>query len=87
MRLLAPPAFRLWKIGTHRVLGILDGPSSNDPLDNEDPELPPEVRRAFQPLRTGPVFGDFEVCPLEAGKEGAVPAACIESAKNLLADQ
>ena len=80
------PAFRLWKIGTHRVLGILSGPSANDALDNENPELPAEVRRVFRPLTTGSVFGDFEVCPLEPEKNGAMQSACIESAKNLVVE-
>ena len=83
---MGTPAFRLWKIATHRVMGFSAALQPMIQLENEDPELPAEVRWAFK-LRTGPVFGDFEVCPVEPGKEGAVQAACIESAKNLVADK
>ncbi len=49
------PAYRLWKIGTHRQLGILSGPSKYDPdyplfgrdLDNEAPEFPANVFRGL----------------------------------------
>jgi hypothetical protein len=83
------PAFRLWRIGTHRILGIYSGPSVdriNSP-DNEDPELPASVRRKFTPFKTMGVFGDFEVCPLEPEREGVMQAACIESAKNIVAEK
>src|SRR5215475_3521075 len=35
------PACRLWKVGTHRILGMLSGPSEvgKDDLDNEHPEF------------------------------------------------
>ena len=48
------PALRLWKIGTHRILGIYSGPSRYNPAaedpdkgDNENPELPGNVVRRF----------------------------------------
>jgi hypothetical protein len=93
------PAFRVWKIGTKRVLGIFSGPSSyhgpiadTTPLDdNESPEFPANVRRTLKthqesglPLR---IFADFEVCPLEPEKAGAMQAACIESAKNITTEK
>jgi hypothetical protein len=93
------PAFRLWKIGTTRLLGIFSGPSSyhgpvadTTPLmDDEGPEFPANVRRT---LKTHQEFGlprriyaDFEVCPLEPEKPGAMQAACIESAKNIAVEK
>jgi len=79
------PAFRLWKIGTHRVLGIYSGPPSErrHDLDNENPEFPVEVRQKFQPFQNQ-IFADFEVCPLEPERPHAMQAACIESAKNIV---
>jgi hypothetical protein len=89
------PAFRLWKFGTTRLMGIFSGPSSyhgpraeTTPLDdNENPEFPANVRRSLKahqelglPLR---IYGEFEVCPLEPEKTGAMQMACIESAKNI----
>jgi len=81
------PAFRLWKIGTHRLLGIYSGPSADlYGEDNEDPEFPKNVRRAFKPF-TNRIFADFEVCPLEPKRESAMQAACIEAAKNILVEK
>ena len=79
------PAFRLWKIGTHRLLGISSGPlaEKHDPLDNEHPELPENLQRAFDKSRT-PVFGEFEVCPLEPERPGAMHMACIEAATHVV---
>lgn len=77
------PSFRLWKIGTHRILGIYSGPDANDPLDNEHPELPANVNRVFKPF-SNQVFADFEICPLEPEHRGEMQDACIESAKNIV---
>jgi hypothetical protein len=81
------PAFRLWKIGTTHLLGIYSGPSvSKYSLDNENPEFPVNVRKSFDPIHNR-IFADFEVCPLEPEKKGAMQAACIESAKNIFVDK
>jgi len=54
-------------------------------LDNEDPQMPANLKRLFNPTETQ-VYGDrFEVYPLEPEREGAMQAACIESAKSLIA--
>lgn len=79
------PAFRLWKIGTRRLLGISSGPSAEkrDPLDNEHPELPDHLQQAFTHSGTR-VFADFEVCPLEPEQPGTMQTACIEAANHIL---
>ena len=92
------PALRLWKIGTHRILGIYSGPSAYNPAaadpdngDNENPELPANVERTFESSRSfglpNRIFADFEVCPLEPERSDAMQAACIESAKNIVVDK
>ena len=79
------PSFRLWKVGTHRLLGIYSGVGAEkDELDNEHPRLPDNLDAIFIPMENR-VYGDFEVCPLEPEVKGAMQAACIESAKNLVA--
>jgi hypothetical protein len=83
------PSFRLWKVGTKRVLGIYRGPSVDRAgLDSEGPELPANVEkqlaRSKDPIFPDRVFADFEVCPLEPEKEGSMQAVCIESAKNIV---
>jgi hypothetical protein len=96
------PSLRLWKIGSKRILGIYSGPDSQryDPLDNEHPELPLSLDRAYDAeykRRSAikdpdaglpePAFGDFEVCPLEPERKGVMQAACIESAKNIFIEK
>jgi hypothetical protein len=93
------PAFRMWKVGTKRILGVYSGPGSEsyDALDNEHPELPANVDRAYDAeykrkaaLKDSdaglpePVFADFEVCPLEPERKGQMQSVCIESAKNIV---
>lgn len=81
------PAYRLWKIGTDRLLGIYSGPSVDRyGLDNENPEFPSEIQRRFDPLKNR-IFADFEICPMEREREGVMQAACIESAKNIVAQE
>jgi hypothetical protein len=82
------PSFRLWKIGTDRILGIYSGPSvdrENSP-DNEGPEFPANLMRKFKPGKNQ-VFADFEVCPLERERPGEMQAACVESAKNIVVEK
>lgn len=93
------PAVRLWKIGTHRVLGIFSGPEAYSSTrgeilegDNEHPELPKSVEDLTSQFRANSmdntlpaVFGDFEVCPLDPEKPKTMQAACIQTAKNLIA--
>jgi hypothetical protein len=83
------PTFRLWKIGTHRLLGIYSGPGAgpfDDGLaDEDDVELPVNLMK--HDFTKGSVFGDFEVCPLAPENEGRMQPACIESAKNIVPEK
>jgi hypothetical protein len=87
------PALRLWKISTHRILGIYSGPSTYNPAavdpdrgDNENPELPRNIHQLLKTFDKR-IFADFEVCPLELEKPGAMQAVCIESAKNIVVEK
>jgi hypothetical protein len=78
------PAYRMWKIGTNRLLGIYSGPSADRySLDNEDPEFPANVQRIWQQRIGHSLFADFEVCPLEPERAGWMQAVCIEAARNV----
>jgi hypothetical protein len=88
------PSYRLWKIGTRRLLGIYSGPvafngqaQNKYALDNEGPQLPSNVEDALWRSVNGAwpnvIFADFEVCPLDEEKSEKMQAACIESAKNI----
>jgi hypothetical protein len=82
------PAFRIWKIGSHRLLGVYSGPSVDreDSLDNESPEFPLSVDEKFKPFENR-IFADFEVCPLEPEQPGEMQAVCIEAAKNIVIEK
>ena len=92
------PAFRIWKVGTKRILGVYSGPNSEryDPLDNEHPEFPTSLGSVYEaeykrrvkksaPLVEwpDPVFAEFEICPLEPQRKGEMQSVCIESVKNV----
>jgi len=91
------PGWRLWKIGTKRILGIYSGPSRFPPRttrDSENPEFPPVLEQVYDkeykrkvaakdPDAEWPpsIYGDFEVCPLTRERKGQMQDACIESVK------
>lgn len=92
------PTYRIWKVGTNRILGIYSGPSTYPPRTDEDylVEFPANLQRVFDleyernvklkidtPWYIGDVFADFEVCPLEPDKPGYMQHTCVESAKNI----
>ena len=58
-------------------------------MDNEGPDFPPNITRAFSESKMDvpydlQIYADFEVCPLEPEETGAMQAACIESARNIV---
>ena len=80
------PSYRIWKVGTKRILAVYSGPSRFPPrtdLDNQLPEFPPSVDKVFRPPNNW-IFADFEVCPLAPERKGAMQAVCIESAKDVV---
>jgi hypothetical protein len=96
---LAQGKWRMWKVGTKRILVIFSGSKSLLPDTTDSTiaaEFPANLQRAYQaevprldPLaRVTPddVYADFEVCPLEPERAGWEQAACIESAKNIFFD-
>ena len=72
------PTFRIWPVGTNRLLGI-----HND----ENPEaLPPELRGPHAPsMGAGPdegdtvVYGDFTVCPLTRDRPGHMRMVTVKA--------
>ena len=96
------PAYRIWKVGTKRILGVYSGPLAFPPRTNEDsenPDFPANLKsvfaaeyqrrselKEFAPYLIGPVFADFEVCPLESEQAGEMRAVCIESVTNIFVE-
>lgn len=54
-------------------------------MDNENPALPPNVARKLDPTKNC-IYANFEVCPLEPERHGAMQMSCIESAKNIVVE-
>jgi hypothetical protein len=63
------PTMRIWRVGTHRMLGTRDDP------------LP--VNLAKQMDWGVEAWGDFEVCPFTKERPGVMQTVCIESADHL----
>jgi hypothetical protein len=68
------PGLRIWRIGTNRMLGV---------LDSENEMLPDNLARRLDGFGTD-VYGDFEVCPFTKLREGEMQMVCIESASHLV---
>jgi hypothetical protein len=69
--------YRLWVIGTRRVLAL-------DEVPREVDDLLALGEKEGKPMSIS-VFGDYEVCPLEIDRPGWMRAVCIESASHLVA--
>jgi len=70
------PCFRIWKVGSHRLFGVLDD-------DNENPKFPDNIARAHPTFGTE-IYGDFLVCPLTKSRPGFMQMVMIKSAKHLV---
>ena len=95
--------YRIWKIGTHRLLGVFSGPSHYPAVTDDDvfkPELPAELLDAYEANNRGQkrvtgtmwaippsVFADFQVCPLRPEIKGERQPVCIESAKSIFIEK
>jgi len=74
------PSIRLWRIGTKRMLGVLDpqdisgvpGPST----------IPASIAKQLDFDKYA--FGDFLVCPLSKSMPGRMQTICIESGSHLI---
>src|SRR5260221_9249868 len=74
------PGFRIWRIGTTRILGIYDPVE----LRGERPWLPPAVVRALGDDVGNQVYGDFRVCPMSRERPGHMQYVCVADATRLV---
>ena len=84
------PSFRVWRIGTTRIVGIHSGPGAQrrDPEDGEHPEFPPNILKLVDRLVDGhDIFADFEICPFAPERKGEMQFGCIESAKKIVIEK
>jgi hypothetical protein len=73
------PNMRIWIVGTHHILGVLD----SDGRDESETAVPPNVKKLGGEYVSKPVFGDFEVCPLTKAHRGWMQMVCVESGARL----
>jgi len=81
------PSFRIWRIGTKRILGVSDWQIIGDEsAELANLRLPPDIQKRLQSdiFRTD-IFGDFTVCPLSVERPGWMQDICIAHAENLVA--
>ncbi|MGZ3404624.1 MAG: hypothetical protein ACXWKR_07260 [Phenylobacterium sp.] len=77
-------SFRIWAIGTHRMLRVVD-----EALDNfgDVGRLPPELARALDPYRENlwghDVFADFKVCDVTESRPGVMQTVTLAGATRI----
>ena len=67
------PSFRIWRIGTDRILGV---------QDDEAPIVPDNVATHLSTHTE--IFADFVVCPFTVDQPGWMRRVCIESAEHIV---
>jgi hypothetical protein len=76
------PTFRIWRVGTKRILGVNQ---STHAAEDDPRDFPPEIRR-FIPDKVwdiGDLYGDYTVCPFTQERPGWMQYVCIASATHL----
>jgi hypothetical protein len=63
------PTFRIWRIGTKRILGVTGAKPGEEPI------LPADVACGFD----CDVFARFEVCPFRNPEAGVMQRVCVEA--------
>jgi hypothetical protein len=75
------PSLRIWRIGTKRILGVFDCAGRDESPD----AIPHSVKALVGPYVSGPVYGDFLVCPFTSERAGWMQMVCIAKASHLVA--
>ena len=75
------PPVRISRLGTKRILGVLDGAKS----DQSDDVLPAALRSKLGPeWDKYVVYGDFTLCPLAQERPGHMQFVCLKDASHVL---
>jgi hypothetical protein len=74
------PSFRIWVVGTKRLLGLSG-------IGEDMDKLPPEVAAVWRRSADGPlgyrILGDFRVCALTRQRAGEMQFVRLESGKRM----
>jgi hypothetical protein len=74
------PSYRIWMVGTKRLLGLSEHWGATNDL--EWPIVPENLSNLMNPWDD--VFGNFVVCPFTKYTSGWMQFVCVESASNLV---
>lgn len=78
-------SYRIWVIGTRRVLGVVDARGRN--VDEVD-ALPQPLPDRLRPYQGDPwrprVYGDFKVCAFTRQRQGVMQRVTLEAAKTIV---
>jgi hypothetical protein len=74
------PTFRLWRVGTRRILGVSDSYSQSGYSN-----IPDEIKNQLN--WENEIWADFLVCPFTRQKPKVMQFICIESGKNIVIRQ
>jgi hypothetical protein len=78
------PGFRIWKVGSKRLFGVLN--SYGKEPEDQVLLLPEPVQELMKPdTTTTMAYGDFTICPFTAERPGRMQMVCISDASNLIA--
>lgn len=75
------PSVRIWVVGTHRMLGVVQ-------QDKRFTDLPANIRQLWaahgdDEMWSSDLFGDFRVCALTKDRPGRMQFVRVEEAANL----
>jgi len=72
---------RIWPVGSHRLLAVVDGA---DVYDDEKPPLPEFLESPIEKFGSETrLFADYRVCPLTRPRPGHMQHVCIVGASHI----
>jgi hypothetical protein len=73
--------YRLWPVGSHRLLALVDGA---DNYDDENPPVPKYLKTPLEdPSFDRDEFADFYVCPITHYQRGVMQHVCLLGASHV----
>lgn len=79
------PSTRIWPVGTHRLLGVVNPGSPEEDVGMPD-TLPMSLRRLSANEKLPTVWGDFYVCPVAPERAGWMRFVIVKRARRLRAE-
>ena len=74
------PGLRIWRIGTRRILGVVD---NNGEAEGDTLATPWLIRTLAANGSGTRIYGTYEVCPLTRARRGAMKMVCVANARQL----